>query len=229
MTETENHTAGTTSEAAGLGRIYLLLARLYKDVAPAQLLSSLRDPRMTGVLEDLGCTFEKDFTGPSIDEDFVERMAVDFTQLFIGPKEFIPPYESIFHQRDDDDWGKLWGADTVKVKKFIESAGLEFAPDYGGIPDHIAVELEFMAAVTRKIEEATASGNWKDVLYFLKMKKLFFDEHLSQWVPAFSDKVMAKAETSLYREITRVLRLFLQLEHESLDEEIKEAEEKIAA
>lgn len=228
MVATENLYTDATA-ATGTSSIYFLLARLYKDVAPAELLSSLRDPQMMGVLEDLDCAFDQDFLAPEIDEDFVEKMAVDFTQLFIGPKDFICPYESMFHQRDDDDWGKLWGADTVRVKKFIESAGLEFASDYGGIPDHLAVELEFMGAVTRKIDEAIAAGNWKDALYFLKMKQLFFDDHLSQWVPAFSDKVIAKATTSLYRELTSVMRSFLQLEHEALDNEIKEAEEKIAA
>jgi TorA maturation chaperone TorD len=220
MIETECHPLGTMAEVAGLGSIYMLLARLYKDVAPAKLLQSLKDPRMLGILEEFGCTFDKDFIDLEIDEVFVERMAVDFTQLFIGPSEFISPYESMFHERVDDDWGKLWGADTVRVKKFIESAGLEFSKDYGGIPDHLAVELEFMAAVTGKIEEALVAEKRQEALYFLRMKKLFFDDHLSQWIPAFCRKAIPKAETSFYREISRFLALFLEMEHKALDEDI---------
>lgn len=205
----------------GVSSIYLLLASLFKDVASLDLLQHLKDPQILGVLEDLGCSFDNDFLVPEINEDFVETMAYDFTQLFIGPAEFISPYESIFHERDDDDWGKLWGADTVKVKKFMESAGLEFSSDYGGIPDHISVELEFLGHVTAKIEEAVTNENHHEALYFLKMKKLFFDEHLTRWIPAFCEKSAAKATTSLYREIAYLLDSFIQIEDECVAKDIE--------
>ncbi len=219
--QTDNHSTEALSEVAGISSIYLLLAGIYKDVASADLLTSLKDSRVLGILEDLGCSFDENFLASEVDEDLVELMAVDFTQLFIGPTEFISPYESIFHKRDDDDWGKLWGADTVRVKKFIESAGIEFADDYGGIPDHISVELEFIGKVTEKVDEAMTAGNFNDAVYFLKMKKLFFDKHLSQWVPVFCDKAAAKAKTSFYREISRLLKSFIEMEHQDVVEDIK--------
>lgn len=210
-----------TGAASGTSSIYLLLAAVFRDVASADLINALRTPEVLGAFAKLGCRFEDDFLNPPVDEMFVERLALDYTQLFIGPKEFISPHESIFHERDDDDWGKLWGADTARVKKFMESAGIEFAPDYGGIPDHISIELEFLGKVTEKNEEAQENDSPTDALYFLKMKKLFLDEHLGQWVKPFCDKARAKAESSFYRAMIGLLAEFIAMEHGEIDAEIE--------
>ena len=202
--------------------IYALMARIYRKEVTPDFLQHLKDPRIQGVLSDLDVKLESDFLERD-EEELIEDLAVDYTQLFIGPKEFIPPHESVHHERDDGDWGTLWGADTIAVKKFIESAGLEYMPEHESIPDHISTEFEFMHRVISREEEAWREGDNEGALYCLRMEKMFLDDHLLKWVPVFCDKVIDKADLSFYREMAKLTKSFLIFEKDNISNYIAPA------
>ncbi len=191
--------------------IYGLLALMYRQEVTPDLLSQVKDPRFLGVFTDL------DIEGieallQSSEEKLIEDLAVEYARLFLGPGKHISPHESIHHKREDGDWGTLWGADTVDVKKFIEATGLSYEADYKGMPDHISVEFEFMAALARREAQAWAENDEAIARSCVAMQKKFLEEHLTHWIPDFCEKVSQQAELPFYRAVAELTRGFIEFE-----------------
>lgn len=195
--------------------IYGLLALVYRQEVTPDLLSQIKDPRVLGVFSDLGVEGIEAFLQSS-EEKLIEDLAVEYARLFLGPGKHISPHESIHHQREDGDWGTLWGADTVDVKKFIEATGLNYEADYKGMPDHISVEFEFMAALIRREKQAWVESDEKSARSCVAVQKKFLEEHLIQWIPDFCDKVVQQAELPFYRAVAELTRSFIDFENKEL-------------
>jgi TorA maturation chaperone TorD len=118
----------------------------------------------------------------------------------------------VHHEREDGDWGSFWSKSTVEVKSFIEATGLEYKSDFTGMPDHISVETEFMKVLTARESQAWEEDDKDAAESCRAMQKKFFDEHISQWVPGFCDKVIADAKLDFYRKIAELTKEFVMEE-----------------
>jgi TorA maturation chaperone TorD len=206
-------------EMAALARhrsnIYGFLAAVYRQEVTSDLLEKLKDPQFLGVLSDLGIELNNGFFNKP-EKELLEDLAVEYAHLFLGPGQHISPHESVQHQRDDGQWGQLWGESTVEIKKFIESSGLKYTDDYKGLPDHISVELEFMQQVTQREEQAWIEEDNATALVCLKNEKKFIEEHLARWVPIFCEKVIKAAELPFYRDMAGLTKKFIEFENEEI-------------
>lgn len=205
--------------------IYGLLALIYRAEVTKKLLQHIKDPKFLSVLSEMGAELEDDFLKRS-EDDLIEDLAVEYTRLLMGPDKHISPHESVHHERDDGDWGTLWGKSTVEVKKFIETTGLVYRSEYSGMPDHISVELEFMQEVTRRETRAREEHDNDGVLCCLMMEKQFLKDHLLEWVPVFCDKIISEAELSFYREMAKVTKQFIEFEKEELTGYVEETQKE---
>jgi TorA maturation chaperone TorD len=192
--------------------IYGLLALIYRREVTPDLLCQVKDPRFLGVFTDLGVEGIEAFLQSS-EEKLIEDLTVEYARLFLGPGKHISPHESVHHQREDGDWGTLWGATTVEVKKFIEATGLEYEPDYKGMPDHVSVEFEFMAALARREAQAWAESDEAIARSCVAMQKMFLEEHLIQWIPDFCENVIQLAELPFYHAVAELTRSFIEFEN----------------
>jgi TorA maturation chaperone TorD len=191
--------------------IYGLLAMLYRQEPTRNLLKRVRGPQFLEVLSQWGGELDDDFmTRP--EDDLLEEMAVEYTRLFLGPDKHISPHESIHHEREDGQWGQLWGASTVEVKKFIEATGLEYETEYPGMPDHISVELEFLEALTRHEEQAWVTDDEEEARRCLALEHRFLEDHLIRWVGSFCDKVTESTELSFYRALASLTKNFIEFD-----------------
>ncbi len=206
--------------------IYGFLARVYRKELTSEMLAQIKAPGFKEVLSDLEVKLGDEFYSVS-DEELIENLAVEYTRLFLGPGRHISPHESIHYERDDGDWGSLWGASTVEVKKFVESLGLKYKESDRSIPDHISVELELMQKIIEKEEQAWSMKNVKDALHYLKIEKTFMDDHLSKWIPQFSDKIINEAELSFYREMAGITAKFIDIEAEDISCYIAEVRKEV--
>ncbi len=195
---------------------YGFLALLYRAEITENMLKQIKAPMFLAALSGMGVALEDDILQRP-ESKLIEDLAVEYARLFIGPGKHISPHESVHHKRDDGDWGQLWGADTVAVKKFIESTGLKYNLEYSGLPDDISVELEFMSEVIKREAAAWKDNDREGAVYCLKIEKKFIEEHLAKWVPSFCDKIIAQAEPSFYREIAELTKSFIELEKEKTD------------
>lgn len=215
----DNGAARTDMAQTAMARshVYGLLATIFRAEPTEALLKELKDPRMSGAFSDLGVSLGEEFFGRP-EKELVEELAVEYARLFLGPGRHISPHESVHHEVDGGDWGLLWGQETVKVKQFMESAGLAYAANYNGVPDHISVELEFLQKLALREATAWAEEDIEGALYGLKMEKMFIRKHLIKWVPLFCDKVIAFASAPFYREMAEVTKGFVQFEQEKMEE-----------
>jgi len=214
--EKDEQTEDRAETARQRSSIYGFLGLIYRAEVTRPLLTQMRKQEFLSMLSGIGAQFDEDFLKKD-DTVLIEDLAVEYTRLFLGPGRHISPHESVHHERDDGDWGKLWGGSTVDVKKFIESAGLHYQTEYSGLPDHISVELEFMGALA--MEEALAWGknDAERAEYCRQIQRKFMDWHLSKWIPKFCDKVIPHAELPFYREMAKVTKSFMQFENDELN------------
>lgn len=196
--------------------IYGLLAMVYRQEMTPDFLSQMKDPQFLGVLSDLGVDWSGDFLEKP-EEEVLDELAVEYARLFLGPGKHISPHESVHHQREDGQWGQLWGESTVEVKKFIETAGFSYESEFTGMPDHITAELEFMERVTEREGQAWAEDDDNKALYCRKIEKKFIEEHLLKWIPQFCDKVTEAAEPPFYRDMASLTKHFIELEKEEIN------------
>jgi TorA maturation chaperone TorD len=203
-------------QAQQRSNIYGFLARVFRKELSTDMLARIKDSGFRDVLSSLEVQLGDEFFSAP-EEELIENLAVEYTRLFLGPGRHISPHESIHYERDDGDWGRHWGASTVEVKKFVESLGLKYKESDTSIPDHISVELELMQKVIEKEKQAWSTNGSKDVLHYLKIEKMFMEDHIMKWIPQFCDKVIAEAEFSYYREMAELTKNFLALEMEEIN------------
>ena len=205
-----------TAVAGQRSNVYGLLAAVYRQEVTSDLLQRIKDPRFLGVFSDLGIDLSKGFYKKN-EEALLDDLAVEYTRHFLGPGGHISPHESVHHKRHDGEASQLWGETTVEVKKFIESAGLEYGSEYRGLPDHISVEFEFMQQVILREAQAWEEDDKEGAEYCLKMERKFINEHLARWIPEFCDRVDREAEWPFYRDMAVLTKQFIAFEKEEVE------------
>jgi len=203
-----------TMTANARSSVYGLLAMIFRAEPAVDFLVQLKTPGFSEILKSLGYSLGDEFKS-SPDEELAEDLAVEYARLFIGPGPHLSPHESV-HLEVDGYEGGLWGATTVKVKKFIEAAGLNYEDQFTGLPDHISVELEFMQKMTEWEAEKWAEGDEEKALGSQMVQRKFMDEHVMLWGPGFCDKVIDMSESPFYENMAKVAKSFLEFDHKAM-------------
>jgi len=203
------------TQARHRSNIYGLLATVYQQEITSDLFQQIKDPQFLGVLSDIGLEGVDDFL-QNPDKKLLEDLAVEYTRLFLGPGKHVSPHESVHHQREDGQWGKLWGASTAEVKNFIETTGLSYSHDFKGMPDHITVELEFMQQLTLHEEKAWKDEDADKATAFRNVEKKFIEEHLARWIPSFCEQVIQEAELPFYQSFAELTKHFIEYEMDEM-------------
>lgn len=195
--------------------IYSLLAQVYMTEVSKDLLETIMKSGFLNMLSDrtdqLDLYFKRDIN------ELLEDLACEYARLFIGPGKHISPHESVHHKLDGGDWGKLWGASTAAVRNFINSAGMTYLDDFSGMPDHIAVEFEFMKQLILQEKEARENNAREQIVYFLSMEKKFLHNHIGCWVPDFCGKVLTESCNPFYKAIALLTQEFIEFELQTMD------------
>jgi TorA maturation chaperone TorD len=212
MTPTGNDLA---REAGARSDVYGFLARLFAGEPSRELIRELKTSPLADLLHELGIHLGDEFLRQD-EEALAEDLAVEYARLFLGPGDHISPHESVHHRVEGGDWGLLWSGETAKVKRFIEAAGVDYAPDYRGIPDHISVELEFLQKLTAAEGAAWLEGSWEHVGDALRLEEKFHKDHLMQWAPRFCEQIIEGARLPFFREMAGLLKAFLAFDEEAI-------------
>jgi TorA maturation chaperone TorD len=195
---------------------YGFLSTVYLQEPTRKFIKSLRASNFLDNLNKSDLRLDKTINN-DVSDNHLNNLVLEYTRLFIGPGKHISPYESVY--RDNED--ALWSETTVEVKNFIESLGLEYSYNWSGLPDHIGVELEFMQRLTCHEKEAWTQEDKKQAIHCLEFEKRFVDEHLSQWVPTFCDKVKEETRVAFYGEIADLTRQFIDFDSKLIDKNLE--------
>ncbi len=113
----------------------------------------------------------------------LEALQNQYVSLFINalPEVPCPPFGSMYLE------GSVMGESTVGVKKLYAKYGLETDE----MPDHIAVELEFLSFLA----DPVAGADPEDYQALLA--------HLRSWTPKFLERVGQDDESGFFKAVSR--------------------------
>lgn len=143
----------------------------------------------------------------------LESLAVEHARLFIGPFHMVaPPYGSIYL----DNTKTVMGESTGKVSAFYKACGLQLADDFHELPDHFAVELEFMSFLAFKQREAESVGDHGKIRRYVSLQEEFVDRFLIHWLEPFTRAIIDDGESPFYQSVARCTATFIKADHASL-------------
>ena len=135
----------------------------------------------------------------------IQELLVEYTRLFIGPfKTVVSPYSSLYFGTDTvmDDT-TLWVMDCYK------KSGLEFNYDIKDVPDHIAVETEFMYYLIHNEIKELDAGHPEAARACWENQQEFFCRHYRKWVPQFCTSIGAETKNAYYSVLSECLNHFV--------------------
>jgi TorA maturation chaperone TorD len=148
-------------------------------------------------------------------------LAVEYTNLFLNPseqagRERVYPWESAYFTEPP----RIYGTPYHEGVEAFRMVGFEKPKGYTEAEDHIALELEFMAHLTRLTIASIDNGKMDFASGYVKLQKEFLTDHLLRWVGTFSKRLMKnseKRETNFYYALGMMLERFITLDHQTLD------------
>jgi TorA maturation chaperone TorD len=124
-----------------------------------------------------------------------EQLKVAYAKLFVGPFALAAaPYGSVYL----DEGGRVMGDSTMDVIKWYEQEGLARSDDCKDLPDHIAIELEFVSYLVCKEIAALENSDSQTAAAYATKQQLFTDTLLCPWVPEFCEKIRQGTDNAFY-------------------------------
>ena len=137
-----------------------------------------------------------------IEKNAFQELQVEYARLFIGPfKVPAPPYSSL-HLGEE----MVMGNATVWVNNFYQELGLEFDSELRDLPDHAAVETEFLYYLIYNEIKTLDQGFIDDAKAFWQRQKIFTEKHYNVWIPKLCDKVIENTELEYFKIIFQSLK-----------------------
>lgn len=144
----------------------------------------------------------------------LQDLLVDYTRLFLGaPHALAKPYASVWLTNDPE----LMQGSAMELLKLYEQGGFEIDPEFRDLPDHVAVELEFLYLLSYQQNQATATGYEPALQALASLRTAFLIGHLGRWLGPFILAVHDHAECEFYRELAEFTELFVRLEGQRQD------------
>lgn len=131
--------------------------------------------------------------GGIVPSDSMEELAVEYCQLFVGPRDHLPPLQSVWTAAELD------GSTAQSVKRFAELVGFEIQ---GRLPDHVGEQLGLMSHVMRLRYDDTCR----------EIEREFLRRHLFWPRASFFPAVLSKARLEFYQSLVRLTERFIELE-----------------
>jgi TorA maturation chaperone TorD len=142
----------------------------------------------------------------SINNYSEEDLQVEYAKLFVGPFELkAPPYGSVYL----DEERRVMGDSTMQVINIYKKEGLSMSADFEELPDHIAVELEFMSYLIYKEIGALEASDMTAAAAAVESQEVFMNKFLRSWVDIFAGKIAEGAETGFYKALAGCLSSFI--------------------
>lgn len=138
-----------------------------------------------------------------------ESLLLDYTRLFLGPNHIIAkPYGSVWLEAAKT----VMGESTMAVLELYQEGGFDMSEEFREVPDHIAVELEFLYLLIYRENEAHRNGGLEAQQAIAALRNRFLDEHLGRWIGPFTAAVRAGAQSSYYRQLAELTGRFVDME-----------------
>lgn len=209
-------------------QMYRFLSRLYLLEVDETLFEALKEMKfpkeaadeeltegyacMQGYIQDAAARAQKEGGLTEV----LDELAVDYARIFLsagvaqGKAAF--PFESVYTSRQH----LMMQESRNDVIALYAEKGLTPGKDMYRVPeDHLGLLLEYMALLCA--EACGEDGGIQETS--VAEQKEFLEQHLINWVFAFTADVMAYASTDFYRGLGKLTKGFLSLERSLFAEE----------
>ena len=123
-----------------------------------------------------------------------QELLVEYSKMFVGPSKLTaPPYGSYYL-----DKGQVMGKSTMAVKDCYGEAGFRVLDQVKEPPDHIAIEMNFLAQLTEREYQYLESGDQDQATRVLNMAGAFYLRHPANWVKEFAQKILDGTHHQFY-------------------------------
>lgn len=190
--------------------VYALLAEALRPPTADRLAALRRVGWSDGLRNPFAALGVSPFLGACASWPGPPASLVEYARIFLGPGPAEAPlYESLYRNPS----GQVMGEPAIRALAAYREAGLDPAFEPPELPDHIAVELEFMSALCAAEVEARSAGNHEVTTACIHREAAFLEAHLSRWVPAFCARLRATG-VAPYPTIAECLATFVATETE---------------
>lgn len=140
-----------------------------------------------------------------------EALAVDYADLFLAGKNgSVAPSESAFLDK------MLYGQTTMDVIESYAQFGFVRDSSFTEPCDHIALECDFMAALSMELLEHVSDGNQGELKRLVDAQLSFVEFHMGRWVPGWAEKMREAADTDFYKAIAELASSLLAADKDLL-------------
>jgi TorA maturation chaperone TorD len=147
--------------------------------------------------------------GQAFEAADLQDLLVDHTRLFLGaPQALAKPYASVWLTAEPE----LMQDSAIELLRLYEQGGFEIDPEFRDLPDHVAVELEFLYLLSFQQNQALARGDEQALQAVAVLRTAFLVGHLGRWLGGFILAVHDHAQSDFYRELAELTELFVRLE-----------------
>lgn len=141
------------------------------------------------------------------------ELAVVHARLFVGPFSLgAPPYGSFYLEPEK----RVMGETTSAVLDFYREAGLSLVEEFPEMPDHMAVELEFLSYLLQRALAATAEGDGAAFGYWTEKRRSFIERFFVGWYGEFCAAIRRSEDNPFYPALADCLEAVVQRDREHL-------------
>lgn len=152
------------------------------------------------------------------------ELLTEYCRLFLGPEGLLcPPYGSVYL-----DGGAVMGPSTLDALRRYRNEGLKPTSSWREPPDHVCLELAFLACLSEKYSRAVTAMEHAEARRLLLVQREFLRDHLGRWAPRFAERLRQTASSQLYLFLGAFLPMWLSFDEELLRAEMA-AEQEVKA
>lgn len=167
------------------------------------------NPKLSSGLEQLkACTSKLEELSS---EKQIEKVMVEYTQLFLGPGvPKAPPFESFYQSNKK----LFFGQTTFDMKKVLNKNGLESKRKNKQPEDHIGLEILFISVLTEKLQKTGQESH----VSIVEEQISFIDKHLLSWIPELCRDAKEHGSVGFYGGLIELVWGVLLWDKELLEE-----------
>jgi len=199
--------------------LYRFLSAAFLAEPSPDFLAHLRDePFQAALAESFSADVAENFqrVADAMDAEKSSDCArLEFTNLFLVPGgQHIAPYESVFRDTREIEGkeisGLLMGQSALDVQQWYRLAALEISRDFKELPDHIGLELHYLAYLCDREQAFGEAGDSAKKNRAREMQRDFLKAHVLSWLGDLAEKIRAQAALPLYPAIAALAVEFCQ-------------------
>lgn len=167
--------------------MYALLSRMWLQEVDAEFVGQLQGP--------FGDAFRSAGGWVPSDDD-IDEMAAEYCRLFIGPKNHLPPFQSVWAQ------GTLQSEISNSVQSFADA--VRYQPtSQASMPDHLGTQLDIMSHALQLSAEDPENGELEE------LSEEFYRRHLT-WPFKLFSTAKERSEHAFYSSMVEMTDSFLR-------------------